>query len=213
MASRPRLVIFASGTPTGGGTGARNLVLASRGTWPVLNADIVALISNHPNGGVHDHAKELGVPFRYLPNPVTEDDYRLAVDSFSPDFVALSGWLKKVKGLDPRTTFNIHPGPLPLTEGKYGHRVHKAVLEAYARGEVARSAISMHFVTEEYDRGPRFFTKGVPIEEDDTPETLGERVNAIEHQWQPRITNLVVSGKISWDGKDKDSLTHFLFEI
>jgi folate-dependent phosphoribosylglycinamide formyltransferase PurN len=126
----------------------------------------------------------------------------------SSDFVALCGWLKLVAGLDPKTTFNIHPGPLPEFGGKglWGHFVHEAVLKAYKQGKITHSAVSMHFVTPEFDEGPVFFTHPVPIEPDDTPETLAARVNQAEHEWQPKIANKVVHGEIAWDGKSPESL-------
>lgn len=130
------------------------------------------------------------------------------------DFFALSGWLKLVKGLNPatrfnsRTVFNIHPGPLPNFGGPglYGHYVHEAVIAAYRQGKITHSAVSMHFVTEEYDRGPIFLNCRVKIKDNDTPETLGARVNEWEHAYQPGVTNLVVNGYIKWDGVDPNSL-------
>lgn len=64
----------------------------------------------------------------------------------------------------------------------------------------------MHFVTGEYDRGPVFLDCKVKIEENDTPDSLAHRVNECEHYYQPRVTNLVVNGLISWDGVSPDSL-------
>ena len=88
----------------------------------------------------------------------------------------------------------------------YGHHVHEAVIEAFKRGEVKYSAVSMHFVTEGYDRGPVFFDLKIKIEDDDTPESLGQRVNHAEHRWQSVVTNMVVNGLIHWDGKNPKSL-------
>ena len=88
----------------------------------------------------------------------------------------------------------------------YGHHVHEAVMEAFKRGEVEYSAVSMHFVTEGYDRGPVFFDLKIKIKDDDTPESLGQRVNQAEHRWQPCITKMVVNGLVRWDGVNHDSL-------
>ena len=211
--TRPKILVFASGSPTGGGSGFEKLVLASRDGS--LAADIVGVVSNNYHGGVCSRATKLGIPFIHLPKPWTADAYQRIAEASEADFFALSGWLKLVAGLDlatpfnPRTVFNIHPGPLPDFggPGMHGHHVHEAVMAAYGRGEVSRSAVSMHFVTEAYDRGPVFFRYHVPIREDDTAETLGERVNRKEHFWQPHITNLVASGRIYWDGIDPASLT------
>lgn len=202
----PRLVVFASGSKTGGGSGFENLVMASR--KGILSAKIVAVVSNHASGGVFQRARNLYVPFIHFPPLWTEEKYRHIVKICRADFVALSGWLKLVYGLDPMTTFNIHPGPLPEFggHGMYGHRVHEAVLQAYRAGKLFDSAICMHFVTQSYDDGPVFFYQSVPIVPDDTAETLGKRVNEYEHISQPIATNLVVNGLISWDGQNRDSL-------
>jgi phosphoribosylglycinamide formyltransferase 1 len=201
---KPRLIIFASGSKTGGGSGFENLVNASRAG--ILDAEIVGVVSNHAEGGVRERADRLGVKFTHFAGPFTKEEYQSIVEG--SDFVALSGWLKLVSGLDPKTTFNIHPGPLPQFggPGMYGHHVHEAVIEAFHRGEVTHSAVTMHFVTEKYDEGPKFFEKKVEIYFEDDAETLGARVNAVEHVFQPLVTNALVKGYISWDGKNPDSL-------
>ncbi|MBI5766046.1 phosphoribosylglycinamide formyltransferase [Candidatus Falkowbacteria bacterium] len=206
MSKKPRIVVFASGTAEGGGSSFQELVENSR--TGVLNADIVAVVSNHANGGVCKRAEKLGVPFIHFPGPWEACDYQAAVNLAGAQWCILSGWLKLVKGLDPRRTINIHPGPLPEFGGRrmYGHFVHEKVIAAYRMGQIKKSAVSMHFVTEKYDKGPIFFRYPVLIRPDDTPETLAERVNKIEHGWQSLITNLVVHGQISWDGKNRKSL-------
>ena len=203
---KPRLIVFASGTETGGGSGFENLVAASQGG--TLDAEIVAVVSNHANGGVRERADRLNVPFVHFPAPWGSEDYRTIVSGFRPDHIALSGWLKMVSGLDPKITFNIHPGPLPRFGGPkmFGHHVHKAVLAAYRACTIRHSAVSMHFVTEEYDKGPVFFKMPVNVYSDDTVDAVGSRVNNVEHLWQPVITNLVVHGQISWDGQNPNSL-------
>lgn len=202
--NKPTLIIFASGSKTGGGSGFENLVNASRSG--ILSADIIAVVSNHENGGVREKADRLQIPFIHFDGPWTKEQYRRVAEG--ADYVALSGWLKLVSGLDPRRTINIHPGPLPRFGGKgmHGHHVHQAVMEAYRRGEVTHSAVSMHFVTEKYDEGPLFLSVPVLINPDDTPETLGHRVNLVEHDYQPRVTNDVILGRIRWDGENPDSL-------
>jgi len=88
----------------------------------------------------------------------------------------------------------------------YGHHVHEAAIQAYKKGEIQHTEVCMHFVTDEYDKGPVFFRYRIYIRPDDTADTLGARVNKIEHAWQSYITNLVVNGEIYWDGKNPDSL-------
>jgi folate-dependent phosphoribosylglycinamide formyltransferase PurN len=235
MSDKKKIIVFASGTKEGGGSGFENLVNAAKNG--ILDAEIIAVVSNHENGGVRERADRLGIPFIYFParkipdsgefldkegNKVdpsefaTAENYRKIVGG--TDLVCLSGWLKLVTGLDPKKTINIHPGPLPRFggPGMYGHHVHEAVMEAYGstsspqassgQAPVTHSAVTMHFVTEKYDEGPVFFTQSVPILPDDTAETLAKRVNEAEHKWQPIITQKVLSGEISWDGQDPASL-------
>ncbi|MCK5021901.1 MAG: hypothetical protein KAR54_01490 [Candidatus Pacebacteria bacterium] len=198
---KPKLLIFASGSSKGGGSGARELIENS--LTGVLDAEIVALVSNHENGGVREIADEYHIKFIHFNGPYTAEEYQKIVSNTGAEWISLSGWLKLVLGFDQTRTINIHPGKLPQFGGKgmYGHFVHEATIEAYRRGEVKYSAVTMHFVTPIYDDGPVFFEYPVWIRKNDTPETLASRVNKIEHGWQSYITNLVIHKKITWDRK------------
>ena len=203
---KPKLIIFASGSKDGGGSGFRELVENNK--TGVLDAEIVAVVSNYENGGVRKIADEHGIKFLFFKGPYLLGEYQRILKETGAEWVALSGWLKLVLGLDPQRTINIHPGRLPQFggSGMYGHFVHEATIEAYKRGEVKYSAVTMHFVTEIYDGGPVFFEYPVWIRGNDTPESLARRVNKIEHGWQSYITNLVIHQKIKWDGVDIDTL-------
>ncbi|OGG45337.1 hypothetical protein A2673_00325 [Candidatus Kaiserbacteria bacterium RIFCSPHIGHO2_01_FULL_50_13] len=254
MAGKPKLVVFSSGTKTGGpssrsselwprkggGSGFENLVQWSRTSADSTQTDsekyeVVAVVSNHEHGDVRERAGRLGVPFVYfepknyshvLENMRTEsgegvsDEYRRIVRESEAEWVALSGWLKKVEGPNPQKTFNIHPallsqrgGPFDRLRasrfgghGMYGRRVHEAVKRALDTGEITETGVSMHFVTDEYDRGPVFFEHKVPLQKGMSADDIAKAVNKAEHEWQPKITNLVVHGQIHWDGKDPKSL-------
>lgn len=228
---KPKLIIFASGTKDGGGSGFKNLVEASRDGR--LDADIVAVVSNVRGGGVEEKAKTLGIPFTHFPKEArTPEGHERLAKSLAGDeyWISLSGclWLVPMKetpdidehGLDPRRVFNIHPGPLSVLRkngtpefggpGMYGHFVHEAIIKAFRDTQRApcltHSAVSMHFVTKAYDDGPVFFEVPVPIPQHFDAEMLGQLVNRFEHLFQPEVTNLVVHQKIHWDGKDPKSL-------
>lgn len=207
---KPKLIVFASGTKTGGGSGFENLVQASRSG--VLDADIVAVVSNNEYGGVKERAVRLEVPFIYFPEPFDAEHYQKVVRESGAEWAALSGWLKMTQGLDPAKTFNIHPALLSFDHGRfggpnmYGMRVHRAVAQALEAGELTESGCSMHFVTDEYDRGPVFFEKRVPLEKGMVAEDIAPLVHQLEKEWQAKITNMVVHGEISWDGKDPATL-------
>lgn len=155
MNNKKKIIIFASGTKDGGGSGFENLVNATKNG--ILDAQISAVVSNHENGGVREKADRLGVPFVFFParkipdsgefvdkegNPIDRSEFATAENycklTEGADLVCLSGWLKLVTGLDPRKTINIHPGPLSRFggAGMYGHHVHEAVMEAYRNGEI-----------------------------------------------------------------------------
>ncbi len=207
--TKPRVVVFASGTLTGGGSGFEKLVEATQ--TGVLDAEIVAVVSQYVDGGVFQRAARLRITPSLFPRTSPgyyRDPYRDIARTYRADYYFLSGWALQVRGLDPRTTINIHPAPLPRFGGKgwYGHRVHERMLAAYRSGEIGHSAVSMHFVDAEYDHGPIFFQQEVEIKDNDTPETLAARVNVVEHRFQAAVSNLVVTGQIAWDGVHSQSL-------
>lgn len=200
--ARKKILIFASGDAEGGGSGFQELVENSRSG--VLQADIVAVVSNHEYGGVQKRAQKLGIPFVFMAKPYSAAVYQEIIDRFSPDLICLSGWLKLFpKGcIGKIPIINIHPGRLPRFGGKgmHGHHVHEASMAAFQVQEIKFSAVTMHFVNADYDRGTIFFEYLVLIRDNDTPETLAARVNKIEHGWQSYITNLVAHGSIRMEG-------------
>lgn len=211
MASK--VLVFASGTKSGGGTGFENLVRWSRANPDSF--DVVGVVSNNESGGVRQKADALSVPFFFFNS---EGDYASVLQSVGiqsggvPEWIALSGWLKRVKGLDPKKTFNIHPGLLSVLDGRlggkgmWGGRVLDATYEALQKGELHEFGISMHFVTDEYDRGPVFFEYRIPHKVGMSKDEIDLQVRETELKWQPIITHMVVRGEISWDGHNPKSV-------
>lgn len=74
----------------------------------------------------------------------------------------------------------------------YGGRVHAAVVESGARV----SGVTIHFVDEEYDRGPIIAQWPVPVFEDDTPEVLAARVLAVEHRLLPEVVSALARDEV-----------------
>ncbi len=203
---KPRIIVFASGTKDGGGSGCANLINKSRGPNPELDANIVAVVSNHERGGVYEKALALDVPFIHMTR-FDADVYCSIMQRYRGEWCALSGWLKMVSGLDPKITFNIHPALLSFQnrrfggKGMYGHHVHEAVKKALDAGELTESGFSMHFVTPEFDEGPVFAEVRVPLERGMSADDIAKAVNAAEHQWQPHLTNEVVHRRIQLIGR------------
>jgi len=213
-----KILVFASGGKDGGGSGFQVLVESTK--TGILDGEIVGVVSNHENGGVSKRAEKFGINFCHFPLPREAEDYIKIAEHFNADLIACSGWLKLVKGLKqgsvmcPSKIINIHPGPLyhgdPIAffggKGMHGHAVHEAVLKSYKEGKIRFTELTIHFVTEKYDDGPIIFRFPVAINEFDTADDIASRVLENEHGWQPFITNLVLLGLISWDGKNPESL-------
>jgi len=116
------------------------------------------------------------------------------------DLVVLSGFLALIQVPDDfvHRVMNIHPALIPAFCGKgyYGHHVHEAVL---ARGAKV-SGCTVHFADNVYDHGPIVLQRCVPVEDDDTPDTLAARVFAAECEAYPEAVRLYAAGRIEIDG-------------
>ncbi len=93
----------------------------------------------------------------------------------------------------------MHPALIPAFSGKgfYGRRVHEAVLAA----GVKVTGATVHFVDEEYDHGPIVLQRSVAVRDDDTPETLAARVQALERELIPEAVRLFASGRLELRGR------------
>jgi phosphoribosylglycinamide formyltransferase 1 len=199
-----KVLVFASGSSTGGGSGAARLVEESRKR--PLGFEVVAFVTHHADGGVVKHARRLDIPCEVVAVPVLMAHYVNLVRKYDACLVALSGWLKPVSGLPPEMVINIHPGPFPTTSGLYGHHVHERMIRVRDEDGISITRVTMHFVTpfmrkpdgtNNYDTGEIFASIPVEIHSDDTADTLAKRVDAVEHQVQAIYTSLVASSKIA----------------
>jgi len=169
---------------SGGGTNLQAL-LDALGDSPV--ARVTRVVASRPDAGALERARRAGVPAAVLADPAdarellaTLGDARLAV---------LAGYVKRVPpAVVARFRWrliNIHPALLPAFggPGMYGDRVHRAVLASGA----AVSGATVHYVDEEYDRGPIVAQWPVPVHPGDTLETLAARVLEVEHRLLPLV--------------------------
>lgn len=194
-----RVAVFASG-------GGSNFQAIAENA---LSYRVTLVVCNRSKAGVLDRAHALGVPTQVLSPRAFESDTLYAntllelLHTKNIDLIALAGYLCKVPVPVVEAFWgrilNIHPALLPRFGGKglYGHRVHKAVLEA----KETFSGATVHFVDEEYDTGPILLQKKVPVLPDDTPDTLAERVLAVEHQIFPEAIDLIARGRVQIEGR------------
>jgi phosphoribosylglycinamide formyltransferase 1 len=176
-----RVAVLASG----GGTNLQALLDALH-DHPL--ARVVRVVTNRPEAGALERARRSGVATTVLKDPDDAAELLAALDP-GVDLVVLAGYLKLVP--PPVVArfrwrmINIHPALLPAHggPGMYGRRVHEAVLASGA----AESGVTVHYVDEQYDRGPIIAQARVPVEPGDTAQTLAARVLEAEHRLLPLV--------------------------
>jgi formyltetrahydrofolate-dependent phosphoribosylglycinamide formyltransferase len=100
------------------------------------------------------------------------------------NWIILAGFLLKIPSdiikTYPNKIINIHPALLPAYggEGMYGKRVHDAVLA----NKESQSGISIHYVDDIYDHGEIIARHFCPVDENETSESLANKIHALEHR-------------------------------
>ena len=196
-----RLAVLISGS---GRTLSNFIRLAAAGELPV---EIALALASDPAAGGLAFAREADIPTAVVA-PAEHDDlasFSAAIDAHvlaaRPDLVCLAGFLhlwtipEELAG----KVMNIHPALIPAFSGKgyYGSRVHRAVLRRGAKV----SGCTVHFADNEYDHGPIILQRAVPVEEDDTPDTLAARVFAEECIAYPEAIRLFAAGRLRPEGR------------
>jgi phosphoribosylglycinamide formyltransferase 1 len=124
-----------------------------------------------------------------------------AIREHEADLVVLAGFMSLIEVPEDYVgrMMNIHPALIPSFCGKgmYGHHVHEGVLEYGAKV----SGATVHFVDAEYDNGPIILQEAVPVLDDDTPDTLAERVMAKERELYPKAIQLFAEGRLRLEGR------------
>lgn len=169
-----------------------------------LNAEIALIVSNNPDAGVLAWAFENGLTHICIASEQFEDKKQfhetllktLALHRIQ--MIVLAGYMKKI-GLPlieayPNKILNIHPALLPAFGGKgmYGEHVHKAIIDYGAK----ITGVTVHLVDPEYDHGAIVMQKVLEVSDHDTPQTLAERVLALEHQTYYQAVQLFAENKV-----------------
>lgn len=184
-----RIAILASGS----GSNAENI-----NTWFSGSklAKVSLILTDNPHAFVLDRAQRMGIEaLVFTPAELRSGIVLATLQSKKIDFVVLSGFLKLIPVALVEAyrgkIINIHPALLPKFGGKgmYGDRVHKAVVDA---GET-ESGITIHYVNEHYDEGHIVFQAKCPVSIDDTPETVAQKVHALEYAHYPRVIEELIS--------------------
>jgi phosphoribosylglycinamide formyltransferase-1 len=195
-----RIVVLASGT----GSNFRSIAKACRSDeFPAV---VAALITDNPEAGAIDIAKEYAIPVFVV--PVMEKKGRLPdhaeleiteiCERHGADLIALAGFMRILKGalLDryDGSIMNIHPSLLPSFKGLHAQR------QAFEYG-VKVAGCSVHFVDRSIDGGQIILQTAVPVLDDDDDDTLGQRILSEEHRIYPEAIALFARGRLKIEGR------------
>lgn len=183
------VAIFASGT----GSNAQKLIDHFR-DHPHIK--IALIVCNKPGAGVLTIAQTEHIPTLLIEKEqfFRGNAYVDELKQYSIDFIVLAGFLWKIPlpiiQAFSQHIINIHPALLPNYGGKgmYGRFVHEAVIAAKDK----ESGISIHYVDELYDHGQLIFQARCTIDPLDTPDTLAQKIHALEHIHYPLIVEKVI---------------------
>lgn len=193
-----RLGVLASGR----GTNLQAIIDASEsGRIP---ARVVVVISDVAGARALQRASRHGIPGFF----VDRGAYRSKADfegriveilrQHRVDLVLLAGYMrvagKTLISAFPGQIMNIHPALLPAFPGLEAQR------QAWEYG-VKISGCTVHFVDEGVDTGPIIIQRAVPVLEDDTPESLAERILRQEHEIYPEAIRLFAEGRLKIEGR------------
>lgn len=169
-----------------------------------LSLQVVGVFSDQEEPYAFQRAKEKGIPTVFVdPADYQErEDYDAAlarkVAAFHPDIIALAGFMRVLTAvfLDnfPGRVVNIHPALLPAFPGLEGQR------QAIDYG-VQYSGCTVHFVDDGMDTGPIILQSVVPVYQNDTADTLSERILAKEHRTYPAALQLLAEDRVKLQGR------------
>ena len=193
-----------AGRLSGSGTTLENLI-----EWRAkgqLDIEIVAVVSSKPSAFGLERARRHGLATHAVDRRAYRDErgfnnalHRI-LDEYQPQLLVLAGFLTRLelRGYSGRT-MNVHPALVPAFSGKgyYGERVFRAVLES----AVKLTGVTVHFCDDEYDTGPIILQEAVPVEDDDSVDSLARRVQEKERDLYPRAIQLYAEGRLQLQGR------------
>jgi phosphoribosylglycinamide formyltransferase 1 len=190
----------------GSGKGSNFVAIADairKGTVP---AEVGLVISDVRDAGILDRAREQNTPALYLDpgpfrtklDPNAEARYIAALQEAGVDLIVLAGFMRVLK-TDLLQAFagriiNIHPSLLPAFPGLLAWK------QALEFG-VKVTGCTVHFVDAGVDSGPIIGQQAVPVLDEDTPETLHQRIHAAEHELYPTCVAAIARGAIRLTGR------------
>jgi phosphoribosylglycinamide formyltransferase-1 len=187
------------------GRGSNLQALLDASARPDYPAEVVVVISDRERAAALDRAREAGIEALHV-NPkdfADREAFDLAlVSELSARRVGLVCTAGFMRILSPAFTrafagraMNIHPSLLPSFPGLHAQR------QALDQG-VKVAGATVHFLTDgAVDTGPIILQSTVPVQADDTEDTLAARILAEEHRLYPEAVRLFAEGRLAIDGR------------
>lgn len=191
------------------GTGTNMYSIAKKCLSRELPAVVSVVISSRENAPALEKARSLGIPSyvvrkkNFQSQTEYEDKMIAILKAHNVDLVVLAGFLNILSPyfIDAFRwkIINVHPSLIPAFcgPGYYGMKVHEAVIQ-YG---VKITGVTVHFVDESVDGGPIILQRPVEVDDDDTPETLAEKVKQVEHEVLPEAIKLIVENELRIVGR------------
>ncbi|MGC1583032.1 MAG: phosphoribosylglycinamide formyltransferase [Candidatus Acidiferrales bacterium] len=172
-------------------------------TGRIPNAEIAIVVSNREGAPGIDKAKSRGIPTQVIPSRGLEREaydrqVAAALQTANVDLVCIAGYMRLLSpffiAAYPGRILNIHPSLLPAFPGLEAQR------QALEHG-VKFAGCTVHFVDENLDAGPIVLQAGIPVHDDDTEETLSERILREEHRIYSEAVRIVLEGRYRVEGR------------
>ena len=169
----------------------------------IPNAEIAVVISNRDGAPGIDRARARGLATRVIPSKGLErEPYdRLVVSALREakvELICLAGYMRLLSpffvAAFPQRILNIHPSLLPSFPGLESQK------QALDYG-VKFAGCTVHFVDENLDAGPIVLQGVVPVEDNDTEDSLSARILQEEHRIYSEAVKIVLEGKFKIEGR------------
>ncbi|MEI6073942.1 MAG: phosphoribosylglycinamide formyltransferase [Verrucomicrobiota bacterium] len=190
----------------GSGKGSNFVAIADAVTNGKISAEIAIVLSDVEEAGILAHARKRSLPaqfisagkFRTKLDEDAEHAFVAALQAARVDLVVLAGFMRVLKGDFLRAfegrIVNIHPSLLPCFPGLQSWK------QALDHG-VKIAGCTVHFVDAGVDAGPIIGQQAVPVLDNDTPESLHQRIHAAEHDLYPNCVAALARKEISVSGR------------
>ena len=190
----------------GSGKGSNFVAIADAIASGKIPAQVAIVLSDVADAGILEHARRRNIPSQFIApgkfrTKLDEDAERSFVGALQQakiDLVVLAGFMRVLKGDFLRAfegrIVNIHPSLLPSFPGL------EAWKQALDHG-VKVTGCTVHFVDAGVDSGAIIGQQTVPVLENDTPETLHQRIHAAEHEMYPKCVAAIARGEITVQGR------------